>query len=245
MAKFDMTQLEKAETVPAGSLHLIEMGDGSGTKAVTQETLIKETGKALKVGDLAQLQTENKENLVDAINEAAQSGGGGAAVDILDTPEEIEANTETGKAAGAAAVKAMFGALNDKLTLPDGTAVYFDMKDGVFGFNTDPERGADTFRPFKHSTALYLGDVNWVHYESALQTYDFRQIIINAGLNPNAYTADNIFFRQKSTTYNSYTNANQTVNRGYTYSDGIITTTSGYVGSMKSLTVTAECYLVV
>ena len=115
MAKFDMTQLEKAETVPAGSLHLIEMGDGSGTKAVTQETLIKETGKALKVGDLAQLQTENKENLVDAINEAAQSGGGGAAVDILDTPEEIEANTETGKAAGAAAVKAMFGALNDNI----------------------------------------------------------------------------------------------------------------------------------
>ena len=63
MAKFDMTQLEKAETVPAGSLHLIEMGAGSGTKAVTQETLIKETGKA----------------------------------------------------AGAAAVKAMFGALNDNI----------------------------------------------------------------------------------------------------------------------------------
>ena len=39
-------------------------------------------------------------------------------------------------------------ALNDKLMLPDGTAIYIDMKDGEIGYNTDPERGADTFHPF-------------------------------------------------------------------------------------------------
>ena len=115
MAKLDITQLEQGTTIPDGSLYLVEMGDGSGTKAVTQETLAEETGKALKVGNLAELQTEEKGSLVAAINEAAQSGGGGAAVDILDSKEEIEANTETGKAAGALAVKEMFGALNDKV----------------------------------------------------------------------------------------------------------------------------------
>lgn len=63
MAKFDMTQLEKATSIPAGSLHLVEMGDGSGTKAVTQEVLEEKIGEALKVGDLEQLQTEDKTNL--------------------------------------------------------------------------------------------------------------------------------------------------------------------------------------
>lgn len=38
-----------------------------------------------------------------------------APADILDSQEEIEANTEAGKAAGALAVQKMFGALNDNL----------------------------------------------------------------------------------------------------------------------------------
>ena len=108
--------LEKTSSIPQGSTFVVEMGDGSGTKAVTKENLEKSTGEALKIGNLEDLQTENTENLVAAINEAAQSGGGGSAVDILDTKEEIEANTESGKAAGAQAVKAMFGELNDNFT---------------------------------------------------------------------------------------------------------------------------------
>ena len=110
-----IADLEKVTEVPSGSAYIANMGDGSGTKTVPQEILTKEVGRALKVGDLSELQTENKNNLVAAINEAAQSGGGGSAVDILDTKEEIEANTEPGKAAGAQAVKEMFGALNDNL----------------------------------------------------------------------------------------------------------------------------------
>lgn len=131
MAKFDMTQLEKATSIPAGSLHLVEMGDGSGTKAVTQEVLEEKIGEALKVGDLEQLQTEDKTNLVAAINEAAQSGGGGAAVDILDSKEEIEANTEAGKAAGALAVQEMFGELNDNI-LGGNSLIYNESEDAYY-----------------------------------------------------------------------------------------------------------------
>ena len=110
-----LTQLETAETIPAGSLYMMEAGDGSGTKTVTQETLEQKMGQALKVGDLTELATEEKETLVGAINEAAQSGGG-AAVDVLDSREEIEANTQSGKSAGALAVKEMVGELNSKIT---------------------------------------------------------------------------------------------------------------------------------
>lgn len=45
--------------------------------------------------------------------------------------------------------------LNVKLTqgtsFPDGTVFYPDYQNGEYGFNTDPNRGADTFRPFKQS----------------------------------------------------------------------------------------------
>ena len=151
MAKHDITQLERATTVPAGSLHLVEMGDGSGTKAVTQEVLEEKIGEVLKVGDLKELQTEDKTSLVAAINEVAQSGGGGASIDILDTPEEIEANTEPEKVAGALAVKEMFDELNDNLQFPDGVKFYPDVQNGVRGYNTDAARGADTFYPFSES----------------------------------------------------------------------------------------------
>lgn len=111
-----LSQLEQTTEIPDGSLHLVEMGDGSGTKTVTQETMVEETGKALKIGNMEELQTENKTSIVAAINEVQQSGGsGGTSVDILDSQEEIEANTEAGKAAGALAVQEMFGALNDNL----------------------------------------------------------------------------------------------------------------------------------
>ncbi|MEZ3506313.1 MAG: hypothetical protein K1W10_05105, partial [Lachnospiraceae bacterium] len=77
--------LEKTTEIPERSTYIVEMGDGSGTRAVTQETLTAEVGKGLKVGDLKNLQTNEKGSLVAAINEAAQSGGSGEQVDILDS----------------------------------------------------------------------------------------------------------------------------------------------------------------
>lgn len=51
-----------------------------------------------------------------------------------------------------------FWILNNKLMFPDGTEFYPDIKNGLHGFNTDPQRGADTFFPFKqlHHGKVYI-----------------------------------------------------------------------------------------
>ena len=38
----------------------------------------------------------------------------------------------------------------------DGQKLYFDSKDGKYGYNTDPNRGADTFVPFSNADGLYI-----------------------------------------------------------------------------------------
>lgn len=63
---------------------------------------------------------------------------------VLKTLEEVEANTNEENIAGATALKAV----NNKLTFPDGESFYLDVKDGERGYNSDPARGAGTFRPF-------------------------------------------------------------------------------------------------
>ncbi len=153
MGATPLSQLEKTTTIPGESLHIVEMGDGSGTKVVTQKTLVEETGNALKIGNLAELQTENKENLVAAINEAAQSGGGGASVDILDSKEEIEANTEAGKVAGAMAVKGMFTELNDKVN--GNILTYNESEDAYYiqhGADAVPKKLDDSGKRIKSIT---------------------------------------------------------------------------------------------
>lgn len=81
-----------------------------------------------------------------------RSDGGSSAIDILDSKEEIEANTETGKVAGAAAVKEMFSELNDNLK---GFEPIIDPETGqMTGYKTTIG-GADTVFPFK--TVVYLG----------------------------------------------------------------------------------------
>lgn len=65
---------------------------------------------------------------------------------VLDTIEEISANTSGGKFAGALALKNV----NNSLVASNGQKLYFDSKDGKYGYNTNPNRGADTFVPFKN-----------------------------------------------------------------------------------------------
>lgn len=43
--------------------------------------------------------------------------------------------------------------LNSNISFPDGTGFYPDIKDGVAGYNTDPQRGADTFSPFSSKSS--------------------------------------------------------------------------------------------
>ena len=111
---------------------------------------------------------------------------------ILDTVEEVEANTDDGYLMGAKAGAAL---INDLAQQPDWI---MDSTGKITGYKT--QAGADTVFPFK-GTVLYLGDVSWTHYLGKTNTYDFSQKILDAGLNPSDYTADNIFFRPKSTTY--------------------------------------------
>lgn len=92
------------------------------------------------VGNTEDLETVSKTNLVSAINEIYNRG----VVDILDTEEEIEANTDTGKATGALVAKQLISELS-----ANGNRFYFDYKDGRYGYNIDPARGADTFSPFR------------------------------------------------------------------------------------------------
>ena len=64
-------------------------------------------------------------------------------VDTLTTLEQVTASTDVSKPVGAGAVQE----LNSSLTVNDNQ-FYFDYQDGKYGFNTDPNRGADTFSPF-------------------------------------------------------------------------------------------------
>lgn len=71
----------------------------------------------------------------------------------LDSYEEIMANTASGKFAGALGVKEGLNMLNDSLTA-NNNQFYFDYQDGKYGYNTDPNRGADTFSPFSSGAQI-------------------------------------------------------------------------------------------
>lgn len=91
-----------------------------------------------QIGALANLKTTNKSDLVSAINELAEKE-----IDVLDTMEEVEANTDPGKVAGALALKeeAERNGIDTKLI------------DGVPHWSA---RGADTWNPFKTKYTIEL-----------------------------------------------------------------------------------------
>ncbi len=82
-----------------------------------------------QIGVLSSLTTVNKSNLVAALNEVNAKE-----VDVLDTKEEIEANTSDGKVAGAKAVKDIYSSF-----------AYDD--NGIYGYHRKVD-GADTVIPF-------------------------------------------------------------------------------------------------
>ena len=86
------------------------------------------------IGNTQDLDTTAKNNLVAAINEIYARG----VVDILDTEEEIEANTDAGKATGALVTKQLISDL--------GGLSFGKTTEGEWGYK--PE-GADSVIPFK------------------------------------------------------------------------------------------------
>lgn len=86
------------------------------------------------IGNTQDLDTTAKNNLVAAINEIYGRG----VVDILDTEEEIEANTDTGKATGALVTKQLISDL--------GGLSFGQDAEGNWGYKPS---GADAVIPFK------------------------------------------------------------------------------------------------
>ena len=138
--RFTVTSTETA-IAGNGKCELTYIANGTIAKSATWETVVlnsltgqtpseppEEPAKSWftsiqgQIGNLANLATSSKDNLVDAINEAAQSGGGGGAVE-LDTTL-----TQSGKAADAKAVgdalaeKQQKGDYLTQNELPDMTA---------------------------------------------------------------------------------------------------------------------------
>ena len=111
----------------------------------------------LQIGVLKSLTTADRSSLVAAINEIN---------DPLDTLEEIEANTDAGRFAGALAVKEINSNLSERInkSLTDSTtgeSFNFGIKDGVRGFYTNPSRADDSFVPFKSGSGwFYTGTMS-------------------------------------------------------------------------------------
>lgn len=70
---------------------------------------------------------------------------------VLNSKEEIEANTSENMIAGATTVKELYSSLES-----NNEHFYYDVQNGVRGFNTDPARGADTFYPFGNGKAYKI-----------------------------------------------------------------------------------------
>ena len=70
---------------------------------------------------------------------------------VLNSKEEIEANTSENMIAGATSVKELYSSLES-----NNEHFYYDVQNGVRGFNTDPARGADTFYPFGNGKAYRI-----------------------------------------------------------------------------------------
>lgn len=105
------------------------------------------------VGNTEDLETTSKSNLVSAINEIYNRG----VVDILDTEEEIEANTDAGKATGALVTKQLISELS-------GLSFGQD-EEGNWGYIPS---GADAVIPF---SSQEIGQAIWGNINAADKGY--------------------------------------------------------------------------
>lgn len=136
------------------SQYVQQMGGGDMVKSIYDrngngivddaEALGGKAAGEYQTAESQELQTTSK-TVVGAINEVFNK-----TKDVLNTKEEIEANTDPTAIAGALSVKE----LSNELKFPSGKGFYPDEKDGMAGYNTDPARGADTFHPFRSDITM-------------------------------------------------------------------------------------------
>ena len=132
------------------SQYVQQMGGGDMVKSIYDrngngivddaEALGGKAAGEYQTAESQELQTTSK-TVVGAVNEVFNK-----TKDVLNTKEEIEANTDPTAIAGALSVKELSNDLK-----ANGSQFHFDYHNGQWGFNTDPARGADTFVPFRKS----------------------------------------------------------------------------------------------
>lgn len=100
----------------------------------------------------------------------------------------------------------------------EGTPFYFDRKDGVFGFNTVPTRGADTFHPFSGDSqklALFLGNYYTNSSWNRTINTDFFELVSSSAYSQLAVKAKKNF---EAIVYSTCMGAG--VNEGFQYRAG-------------------------
>ena len=146
-----------------------------------------------QIGALSLLDTDTKSDLVSAINEVNSKE-----VTVLDSAEEIEANTDGRKVAGALGVKEMYTKVNDSLKADNGQGFQFayDSASGKYGYKVK-EADSEEFVPFS-SKLINLGSAS---------SYDLKSYA-----NYKSFTNDNFLMA-----VNSYSNGGS----GASYGDSI------------------------
>lgn len=186
-----------------------------------------------QIGSLPNLKTSVKSSLVEAINELTQKE-----VDVLDTYEEIMANTTPGKAAGGVGVKQGFKQLNDSLG-----GFSFQTVDGKKQVSTD---GGETWENFSGGLDLLWTNPNptsaFAAQTLSIDLSGYESIIIQAkGWQPvTTYTPLKILIPKDGKQHTIIGNQNDFDGkmstyeytwyaRGVTVTDDSIVFTTGYV----------------
>ncbi len=125
MAQKKFSDLSKVTGLNKTDLLAIERADGTKQASFEQlcnaiavqkiEELVEELPAIEENDTISKIVGKINKWQKDALKKIEESSSGGSSADILDSKEEIEANTEEGKVAGAQAVKQMFSEINGDL----------------------------------------------------------------------------------------------------------------------------------
>lgn len=152
---------------------------------------------------------------------------------VLDTMEEINANTDAGKVAGALAVKE----LSSDIKFPDGAGFYPDIKDGQRGYNTDPARGADTFSPFSSIPELISSSIA----SNIARTFDVSSRLLHS-----KYTVDNFYLVAKGVSFGTSSAVHNNLEKSYDPNTGILSVSAAvnYHNSNNGFWLIYDVYLI-
>lgn len=92
---------------------------------------------------------------------------------VLNSKEEIEANTSENMIAGAEAVKEVYSSLQDSSS---GESFNFGSLNGVRGFFTNPSKADDSFVPFKTSYGKSIENTEFFKENGGLDASDYISI---------------------------------------------------------------------